>query len=177
MIARFKSTLTVLAIAAFMTWLLPLSLVSAAGSSFGEVSIPDPETPTTATQCVEPTEVMRRDHMKFLLHQRDATVIEGIRSEKYSLVGCVNCHNPSVENEKIVRYEDPEHFCAGCHLYTSVTIDCFECHADRALESVQQSRLNTDPATMWRSANWKSDSQLLSAGTLKHRLKDSPRVD
>jgi len=177
MIARLKSTLAVLPIAALMMWLMPLSLVSAAGSTFGNVAIPDPETPTTATQCVEPTDVMRRDHMKFLLHQRDATVIDGIRSEKYSLVGCINCHNPSVENEKIVRYEDPEHFCAGCHLYTSVSIDCFECHADRALETVQQSRLNADLASMWRSTDWNPDSRLLSVGTFKHRLQDSARVD
>ena len=177
MIARFKFTLAVLAIAAFMTWLIPLSLVSAAGSTFGKVAIPDPETPTNVAQCVEPTEVMRRDHMKFLLHQRDATVIEGIRSEKYSLVGCINCHNPSVKNEKIVRYEDPEHFCAGCHLYTSVTIDCFECHADRALELVQQSRLSAELAMIWRSTDWKPDARLLSAGTLEHRLQDSARVD
>ena len=31
-------------------------------------------------QCVEPTDVMRRDHMKFLKHQRDLTVHEGVRS-------------------------------------------------------------------------------------------------
>ena len=110
-------------------------------SGFGEVVVPSPALPSTATRCVEPVEVMRRDHMKFLLHQRDQTVHQGERSKKYSLVGCIDCHNPTEPGEKVVRYEDPEHFCAACHSYTSVKIDCFECHADRGLSSSQQSRL------------------------------------
>ena len=84
---------------------------------------------------------MRREHMNFLLHQRDATVIDGERDSKYSLVGCMDCHNPSDSAETAIRYPDPEHFCAGCHLYASVRIDCFECHADRGLGEVKQSRL------------------------------------
>ena len=115
-------------------------------SSLGEVNIPQPQKPANADQCVEPTEVMRRDHMKFLMHQRDATVIDGIRTKQHSLVGCMDCHNPAT-SEKIVRYEDPEHFCAGCHLYTSVKIDCFECHADRGLDSMQQSEAGLNSAT------------------------------
>jgi predicted CXXCH cytochrome family protein len=82
--------------------------------------------------------------MKFLMHQRDATVLKGERDKKYSLVGCIDCHNPAGAGEKVVRYEDPEHFCSSCHQYTSVKIDCFECHADRGLESSQQSWLKPD---------------------------------
>ena len=115
-------------------------------SSLGEISIPQPPKPVDATQCVEPVEVMRRDHMKFLMHQRDDTVIDGIRTPRYSLVGCIDCHNPA-SSEQVVRYEDPEHFCAGCHLYASVKIDCFECHADRGLSSTQQSQNTLSSAT------------------------------
>ena len=43
-------------------------------------------------QCVEPTEVMRRRHMDFILHQRDETVHKGVRTEKHRFVNCVNCH-------------------------------------------------------------------------------------
>jgi len=165
MIALLKSTLAIPAIAVLIALLMPFSLVSGAGSSstFGRVAIPDAVTPKNAEMCVEPTEVMRRDHMKFLLHQRDATVIDGIRTEKYSLVGCINCHNPS--------------FCAGCHLYTSVKIDCFECHADRGLETVQQSQLQSDLGDLWASAEWTFDSRLLSAQTPRHRQGGSQRVD
>ena len=42
--------------------------------------------------CVEPLPVIRRDHMKFLMHQRDDTVHEGIRGARHSLVGCIDCH-------------------------------------------------------------------------------------
>ena len=74
---------------------------------------------------------MRRDHMKFLLQQRDETVLHGNRTGKYSLAGCINCHAQTPENGKIVRAEDPEYFCTNCHQYTAVKIDCFECHSDR----------------------------------------------
>jgi hypothetical protein len=26
--------------------------------------------------------------------------------------------------------EDPRYFCTSCHTYTSVNIDCFQCHTD-----------------------------------------------
>jgi hypothetical protein len=179
MIAQLKSTLAIPAIALLIALLMPFSLVNSAESSstFGNLVVPDAATPKNAEQCVEATEVMRRDHMKFLLQQRDATVIDGIRSGKYSLVGCIDCHNPSVAGEEIVRYEDPEHFCAGCHLYTSVKIDCFECHADRGLETVQQSLLQSDLGDLWASAEWKFDSRLLSAQTLRHRQGGLQGVD
>lgn len=144
-----------------------VGLVAAAesASSFGQVAIPSPPRPADATSCVEPVEVMRRDHMTFLLHQRDETVLDGERDRKYSLVGCMDCHNPADENEEIVRYEDPQHFCASCHNYASVKIDCFECHADRGLASSQQSRL-----TLW------TDTQTLSMQTFKHQM-EQPRGD
>ena len=100
-------------------------------SSMGNVVLPRVITPENVQQCVEPTDIMRRDHMKFLFQQRDATVLNGIRTEKYSLTGCINCHAQAADDGKIVRAEDPEYFCTTCHLYASVKIDCFECHSDR----------------------------------------------
>ena len=107
-------------------------------SKFGSVVVPQPQKPLKAEKCVEATDIMRRDHMTFLLHQRDATVIDGIRSPKYSLTGCINCHVPASSGENIIRSDNPEHFCAGCHQYASVKIDCFECHADRPVDSFSQ---------------------------------------
>jgi predicted CXXCH cytochrome family protein len=147
---------------------LPLTGAAAAdevASSFGKVAIPAPIKPAGASECVEPIEVMRRDHMKFLMHQRDATVIEGERKSKYSLVGCMDCHNPASASDAVVRYENPRHFCAGCHAYASVKIDCFECHADRGLARSEQSRLTLNPG-----------SRRLSAQTFSQKLVPS-RVD
>ncbi len=134
-------------------------LVAGAGAALaeGRVSVPAPAKPAGAEQCVEPVEVMRREHMHLLDHQRDATVIDGVRDGKYSLVGCMNCHNPVQPDGEIVRYEDPEHFCAECHAYTSVRIDCFECHADRGYEPVTQGALD--------------DGKNLTAATLRLRLE------
>jgi len=43
-------------------------------------------------QCVEDNDYMRRNHMKVLNHHRDETVLEGIRTKKYILKECINCH-------------------------------------------------------------------------------------
>lgn len=74
--------------------------------------------------CVAPTEEMRRDHMKMLLHQRDRTVRQGIREPRFSLKNCVECH--AARDTGSVLGKDG--FCSSCHAYASVSIDCFECH-------------------------------------------------
>ncbi|MDH3386578.1 MAG: hypothetical protein OEN02_01630 [Gammaproteobacteria bacterium] len=135
-----------------------------ARSQFGNIAIPDPAKPLSADKCVEPVEIMRRDHMEFLLHQRDETVIDGERGSKYSLVGCMNCHNPAGADGKVVRYEDPQHFCAECHAYASVRIDCFECHADRGLLQSQQGRLDM------HAPAWKASAAVPPTSTLQRRL-------
>ena len=144
-------------------FLLLLPTLASAGDSsgFGEISIPTPGKPAAAENCVEPVEIMRRNHMVFLDHQRDRTVIDGERGSKYSLTGCMDCHNPA-SSQEVVRYEDPEHFCADCHAFTGVKIDCFECHADRGLQKSQQSALGLSP--------W-IDSGELNLGTLQHRAE------
>ncbi|HFC93334.1 MAG TPA: hypothetical protein ENJ51_11050 [Leucothrix mucor] len=72
---------------------------------------------------------MRKNHMERLLHKRDQTVHEGIRTPKYSLKKCISCHVPVPTKSKTVSHKDPEHFCVTCHAYVSVQIDCFQCHA------------------------------------------------
>jgi hypothetical protein len=76
-------------------------------------------------KCVEPEEVMRRDHMNLILHQRDKTMHQGIRTEKYSLKQCVNCHASSKTNSVLGK----DGFCQSCHSYAAVSIDCFQCHS------------------------------------------------
>jgi hypothetical protein len=75
--------------------------------------------------CVEPTALMRRDHMKFLMHQRDRTLRMGIRETRHSLKECVECHASTATGSVL----GPEGFCESCHRYASVSLDCFECHA------------------------------------------------
>lgn len=89
-------------------------------------------------ECVEPEDVMRRDHMNFILHQRDETMHRGIRTSKYSFAECIDCHVQPDENGNIAGIETKDHFCNSCHEYSAVTIDCFECHADRPQEFIKR---------------------------------------
>ena len=82
-----------------------------------------------AQGCVEPVEEMRKNHMEYILDQRDETVHKGIRTRQYSLEECINCHVSDAPDA--ARYGGTEHFCSSCHTYASVQIDCFQCHADR----------------------------------------------
>jgi hypothetical protein len=81
----------------------------------------------TGERCVEETAFMRRNHMELLRHQRDRTVHDGIRTTKHSLANCVTCH----ASRKTGRVTGADGFCASCHSYAGVTLDCFECHADK----------------------------------------------
>ena len=89
-------------------------------------------------KCVEPTDVMRRNHMKYILHQRDETMHKGIRTSKYSLAECIDCHVQPDENGNIASVDTTEHFCSTCHEYAGVTIDCFECHADKPQKFIKR---------------------------------------
>ena len=89
------------------------------------------------TVCVEPVEVMRRQHFEYILDHRDQTVIEGIRTKKYSLTGCIDCHITPNAQGQYARYSQETHFCASCHQFAAVTIDCFQCHADRPEEAIR----------------------------------------
>ena len=79
-------------------------------------------------QCVRDPQWMRKNHMHLLRHQRDETVRQGIRDDQVSLKNCVECH-ASLKDDSVLAREDS--FCAGCHRYEAVKIDCFECHASK----------------------------------------------
>ncbi len=120
--------------------LLLWSLSSLAASQFSGPSrdangnvVPTPK----GEQCVEPTADMRANHMKYLLHKRDLTMYDGIRTKQHSIVACIDCHATPDSSGNIVRIHDDsnKHFCASCHAAASVKLDCFECHADRPVES------------------------------------------
>jgi hypothetical protein len=116
-------------ITAGVALLLPL-VVSA------ESLVPEPPEPAKKynekTLCVKPVEDMRRNHMKYILHQRDETVHQGIRTKQFSLKECIDCHNaPSPKDGKVASIESNKHFCSTCHNYAAVSIDCFECHSDK----------------------------------------------
>jgi len=79
--------------------------------------------------CVAASDYMRRFHMQELVHKRDATMHDGIRTPKFSLKECVSCHAATGSDGRPVPVNAKGQFCESCHEYAAVSIDCFECHA------------------------------------------------
>lgn len=79
-------------------------------------------------KCVDDTDYMRRHHPDLLKHHRDDTLRKGIRTTKYSLKKCVECHAGSTTGSVASSKED---FCVACHSYTAVKLDCWDCHATK----------------------------------------------
>jgi hypothetical protein len=108
--------------------------------------VPSPTIPKgEGEKCVEPTDVMRRNHMKFILHQRDKTMHKGIRTKQYSFKECINCHVVKDENNQPVTHKSEKHFCNSCHSYASVQIDCFDCHASKPTPRKTTGKLSSMP--------------------------------
>jgi hypothetical protein len=107
---------------------LAIALLSLAGAAVAAPPLPAVPRATPGTQCVEAPAAMRRNHMEWLKHQRDATVHGGIRGAKHSLKDCVACHATTPSGSVAAA---PGDFCSSCHEYAAVKIDCFECHTGK----------------------------------------------
>ena len=92
--------------------------------------VPKPKLIHGEGECVEPADIMKKNHMEFILHQRDETVQQGIRTSKHSFKQCISCHAVKDDNGEFVHVDDSRHFCVTCHEYVAVSVDCFQCHAD-----------------------------------------------
>ena len=105
-----------------------LTFVLSAGDAVADVVTP--EVPMgRGAQCVEPIEIMRRDHFEFIKHQRDQTVYHGIRGSRHSLAGRIDCHASKSADGEFLPINAEGQFCQTCHTYAAVKIDCFTCHA------------------------------------------------
>lgn len=110
--------------------LLTAATVQAGSARVDMPSWPPARARVSAAQgCVEPTAIMRKNHMRFLFEQRDLTVHRGIRTQRHSLVGCIDCHAGTDASGRSIAINAPGQFCQSCHAYAGVTMDCFECHA------------------------------------------------
>lgn len=87
---------------------------------------------------------MRKNHMDELMHKRDETVYNGIRTKKYSLNACINCHIPEQYNGEVLRHTNPEHFCSTCHGYVAAQLDCFQCHVDHPVKQEDTADTSTN---------------------------------
>jgi hypothetical protein len=120
MVSRFGAT-------ALLLGLLISGAVHAGEASTSRVAQPVIEA-ARGGQCVADPAFMRRNHMVLLKHQRDDTLRGGIRTGKYSLKACIDCHASKTTNS--VAASDTN-FCQSCHTYAAVKLDCFECHTNK----------------------------------------------
>lgn len=114
-------------------------------------------------QCVEPTEEMRRNHMEKILHQRDKTVHQGVRTKHHSLKNCIECHADSKTSSVLGK----EGFCESCHVYVSVKIDCFSCHTPLREPGTAATATPAGPARAAQGATSPALARSLSAKDAK----------
>lgn len=113
---------------------LLLLALALAGGAVPAHAAPAIERAVKGERCVEDVASMRRNHMRFLEHQRDATVHGGIRGARHSLKGCIDCHASRTSGSVAAQ---PGDFCVACHAYAAVKIDCFDCHATRPAAAME----------------------------------------
>ena len=160
---RFLRQFTVLVYVMIGSTLLSTSLV---GTAVAETPFPTIHEPTDESlKCIHPEEEMRRNHMNYILHERDETMHEGVRNEPGSLAACIDCHVQPNEKGEIAGIESKEHFCNSCHQYAAVKIDCFQCHADRPQKFINRST----STKAYTSTNTKSHND----ASLKQQLQDT----
>lgn len=123
---RRKATILAGVLVVLATGLFAVGMTQAAEASGAKSTRIGPTVKTyKGDKCVEDTEFMRRNHMKVILHQRDETMHKGIRTRKHSLKNCVDCHADPKTDSVLGK----DGFCESCHVYASVSIDCFSCHS------------------------------------------------
>jgi hypothetical protein len=123
-----------------------------------------------ADQCVQPVDVMRRDHMKILHTEKDQAVNLGLRNPKHSLRGCVDCHVSPTANR-----EDPgTHFCLNCHSFNAVRMDCFQCHTDKPADDNYRHAINPHSPAFGFQASVDADSLNRDLETILALEKQEP---
>jgi len=91
--------------------------------------VPLPVIARASGHCVIQTSVMRRTHMMLLRAVREEIVRHDASDARFRLTRCVACHAQRTAGGRAIPVNAPGQFCASCHAYVGVHIDCFSCHA------------------------------------------------
>ena len=118
--------------------LVTFSLVFFSGASITHENMQHNIDKSSGEKCVEPTDVMRAQHHIFLNQQSHDTVVKGIRTKKYSLNNCINCHIKPLADGTYPSVKSEEHFCSGCHIAAAAQVECFDCHASKPFKKVEK---------------------------------------
>lgn len=87
--------------------------------------VPKPEKPKDAKECVRPASEMRAEHMQLLNEWRDEVLRTGDRTY-FELDG--KMYQKSLQNACIACHTSKKKFCDTCHVYSSVSPYCWDCH-------------------------------------------------
>ncbi|RMF41463.1 MAG: Hdr-like menaquinol oxidoreductase cytochrome c subunit [Alphaproteobacteria bacterium] len=140
--------------------LIALPVLLAAAASAGQDRALWPEVPKAiGTPHPEGNEYWRRHHPDLLRHDRDLTLRMGDRTVRASLRQCLVCHAVTGPDARPVAAGDPGGFCAVCHEYAAVSIDCFTCHKAtpdaRGLRVIEKARaMGNTPETATMIADY-----------------------
>jgi hypothetical protein len=137
-----------------------------AGAGDGRVPLPELAKPQ-GEKCVEPTDVIRRNHPDFLKTQRDETMHLGIRDGKYSLTGCIECHAAADPKAADPTVKSIEPFCEQCHAYAAVKLDCWSCHNPKLTPAVKQAAQDLPLATDRKALVAQLKAHLAEGGAAK----------
>ena len=118
--------------------LLTLFLVLFSGSSITHENIKHNIDKSESDKCVEPTDIMRAKHHIFIKKHSDETVVKGIRTKKYSLNNCINCHVKPLADGTYPSIKSEEHFCSGCHIAAAAQVECFDCHTSKPYKKIEK---------------------------------------
>lgn len=110
-----------------------------------EKCVHDPDFAKTG-KCVRDTKFMRRNHMDLLTHKRDLTMYKGLRTKAAGLQNCINCHVTKDDKGSPIKVSNPKHFCAACHEFVAVKLDCFECHRSTPEKTTGTAQIPNIPA-------------------------------
>ena len=139
-----------------------------------KITIPE----SSGKQCVMPVDEIRRKHPDILKHDRIKTMREGVRAEANganltgSLKQCINCHAVKDDNNQFVRIDNDQHFCASCHKYAAVTVDCFQCHRD-----IPEGSSNFHALTSHKKINYNNSLSEINGLNLKDLANISPETN
>ena len=77
----------------------------------------------------EDPQIMRKEHGKVLIAEMNKAAQSTTRKADDTIERCVTCHVRRDEKQVPVSASDPSHYCTQCHAKSSVSINCFTCHA------------------------------------------------
>ncbi len=119
---------------AVSAWLVWAALMPSAYADGGRTPRPVIEPAKAGTQCVEPADVMRRNHMRLL---EAPARRHGARRRSRREVQPEGLHRLPCQPKTASVAKAETNFCVSCHSYAAVRIDCFECHTSKSRKVAQ----------------------------------------